>query len=319
MHENANLDRQQGMTLKNKADLQLSTITGGAGELIDEQRRRFFKLALKQAKFTRMTTVYMMKAPGAKIPKAAWTGRVMYPASAGVPQPSAYRSAPSFSEITLESKLARAETHIDREVMEDNVERNALKKMVVQWLSEKAGHDIEDLLLNGDTSSSDVWLALADGLIKQATTNTASGSPSSLSKTLLRNLMLAMPEEYSEQSNMSFFTNRVARANYRDTVNTRATSLGDIVFMGGKPTLGFEDVPLISIPRFPSTLGTGTNETVVMMCNPKVALLAFQRRLTLDSEFDVRSQKFVFVLSLRIDVKWHHEPQVAKLDKVYGS
>jgi hypothetical protein len=318
MQENASLDRQAALTLKNKADMQLSGLTGGFGELLDEQRKKFFKVAIKKTMMARRVRVVMMKNPGGQIPKLTWTGHVLYPASAGVPQPSAYRSAPTYSGVTLESKLMRAELHMDREVLEDNIERQALKGTATSFMGEKVASDIEQILLNGDTTSSTPTLTITNGIIKQAATNTASGSPSSLSRTLLRSLMEAMPEEYDDQPGMAFFTNRKARWDFRDTVANRGTALGDMVWQGGKPQVGYDDHVLYRVPLFPNNLGTGSNETVVMQMAPRNALLAFQRKVTMDTDFDVRAQKFIFVISLRLDVKFEHEPAVAKLTKVWG-
>jgi len=187
------------------------------------------------------------------------------------------------------------------------------------FLGEKVSGDLEDALINGDTASADDWLAVQDGLLKLAVTNVVPAGTVSLSGDILRDLIQAMPEEFDDQAGLRFYTNRKARSDYRSTVRTRATMLGDNIITGSAgEELGYDGVPLTKVPRFPNDLGGGTNETNVLYMDPKNAVYGFQRKVTLDTEFRISEQIWAIVITLRSAIQYEHEPAVAKATEVLG-
>ena len=208
-----------------------------------------------------------------------------------------------------------------REMLEDQIERGTFRSTVVAYMGEHVSKDLEDLILNGDTGSTDAWLALFNGMLKSATSNTVDAGGADLSSTLLRNLLQSMPEEYDSQSNLQFWTNKYARGKYRDSIATRATPLGDTIYTGAaKGQLGYDGVPLYRIPLFPNNLNAGgaSDETNVLYLNPKNAIMGVQRKITLDTEFKIEEQVYLIVVTIRLAFAYEHEPAVAKMIKVQG-
>ena len=209
--------------------------------------------------------------------------------------------------------------HIDREVLEDQIERNVLRQTVVDFMGEKVSADFEEALINGDTTSADDWVALQDGLIKLTTTNVLAGGGVTLSADILRDLIQTMPEEFDDQPGLRFYTNRKARSDYRSSVRTRIGDLADSVITGGAPgELGYDGLPLTKVPRFPNNLGGGSNRTNVLFMDAKNAVMGFQRRVTLDTEFRISEQIWAIVITVRMAIQWEHEPAVAKASDIVG-
>jgi HK97 family phage major capsid protein len=303
-----------------KANLALGDLAPG-GLLVPKQAARFLQIAIKKNVLTSAVRTPTMTHPEERQPKMLWTGRVLHPASGGTALTDAQRSKPTMDRVVLISNLAKAEVHTDREVLEDQVERQGFKRSLLQYLAKKVSADLEDLLINGDTANTtDAWLAYVDGLIKLAVTNVLTpGGPTSLTADELRDLIQAMPEEFDDQPNLRFYTNRKARSDYRSSVRTRATVGGDAIIYGGAPgELGYDGVPLTRVPRFPNNLGAGTNETRVLYMDPKNAIMGFQRKVTMESEFRISEQVWVVVVTLRVAINFEHEPAVAKAEDIYG-
>ena len=302
-----------------KADLALADIAPG-GLLVPKQAARFLKIAIKKNVMSNMVRSVTMTHPEEEQPKLLWTGQVLHPATGGTALTEAQRAKPTFDKVSLVSKLAKAEVHIHREVLEDQIERNVFKNTLVGFLGEKVGGDIENALINGDVASANDWLALQDGIIKKITTNVVLAGVVDLDEDILSDTVDAMPEEFDDQAGLQFFTNRTARSRYRLTQSGRATAnLGDGIIMGNvRPTLGYDGVPLTKVPRFPNNLGGGTNETVVLYLDPRNVILGFQRKVTLETEFRISEQVWAIVVTLRMAIQIEHEPATAKATQVLG-
>jgi hypothetical protein len=63
---------------------------------------------------------------------------------------------------------------------------------------------------------------------------------------------------------------------------------------------------------FPENLGGGTDETVVLFCDPKNITFGIQRSIRLETDKDISAGEIIMVMSTRWDVKYAHEPAVVK-------
>jgi len=317
---------QYNRELVQKADLQLADLAPG-GLLVTRQAARFLRIAIKKNVLSSMVRAPTMVNPVEEQPKLLWTGRVMHAASSGVALPFAQRAKPSFDKMTLTSKLGKAEVHIDREVLEDQIERGVLKATVIDFMGQKVSADFEDALIKGDTTSGDDWLGLQDGMLKLATTNGLPGGGASLSEDVLADLIQTMPEEFDDQAGLQFFTNRKARSDYRRsfrqggghlTIGNHNDSLAADVTAGrAAGNLGYDGMNLTRVPRFPNDFG-GANRTAVLHADPKNMVMGFQRKITLDTEFRISEQIWAIVVTVRMALQYEHEPAVAIATDIVG-
>lgn len=307
-----------------KADVSMTQIVAGSGLLVAEQAKQFLRVAIRKAVAMQLVRVTTMKNPTSEIPKLTTMGRVMHPAVEATALPVAQRSRPGFDGVTLTSYEGKAEIHWPRRVLEDQVERSGFDKTLVQYMGQHVSGDLEDILLTGDTTSTDDWLALTDGLLLTTASNQYPAGSVALSKTVLQNLIETLPEEFEdrddEKDRLAFYTNRKARADYLGTLGDRATSLGDTVIEGtqGKE-LGYQGIPLRRVPRFPAAWNPGATCTNVWYGRMKDVILAFGRRMTMDREFRPSPQVYVVVITLRIAIGMEHEPYAARATQVLGS
>ena len=307
------------LTFVNKADMQVSDLTAG-GYLEPAQMKQFIKIAIAGTAAMQAVYVTTMTTPQQEISKMTTMGRVMWPGVESQALPQAQRSKPGFSKVTLTTLEGVAEAHIPRAALEDQIERGTFQGSVSSYMGEHVRADLEDLLINGNTASgSDAWLKLMNGMLAQATTYVVPCSQVSLSKAVLRNMLDTIPEQFADQPGLVFWTNRKARADYRSTIGDRQTGLGDGVITGStSKELGYDDIPIYRIPRFPRALGVASNETNVLLHDPKNRIFAFQRQMTVDSEWRPSQRVYALIMSMRLAQAYQHEPMVVKATQVLG-
>ena len=259
----------QGLTdnrsILHKADLALSDLLTDGGLLVPEQAQRFLRILIKKSVIMGMSTVEPMKSPKKEVDKIRFASRILRAGQSGQALSAADRSKPDLSKVELDSKLFKAEVRLNNEVLEDSIERGNLRNTVMQLMTQAVSRDMEDVLVNGDTASADPFLAQFDGILKQATSNVVNAGGVRLNKSILRDLLRAMPTEFLvNKLDMRYMTSVDAEIDYRDTLTDRATPGGDSAlgaFVNNEATIGYTGVPVVAVPLFPENLGGGANTT----------------------------------------------------------
>jgi hypothetical protein len=307
------------LTFVRKADMQVSDLTSG-GYLVAEQMKRFIQVAIKATVASSAVFVTTQANPIQEISKMTTMGRVLQPGVESTALGLSQRSKPGFDKVTLTTKEAVAEAHIPRAALEDQIERGVFQTSVVGYMGLHVRKDLEDMLINGDTvSGTDAWLLYIDGLLASTITNTVAGANATLNKGILRDMITTMPEEFSNQDGLVFWTNRKARSDYRSTISDRVGALGDGVLTGAtKMEIGYDDIPLIRVPLFPNTLAPSSNKTNVLLLNPKNAILSFYRQMTVDTEYRPSARVYAIIMTMRIAIAFEHEPMVVKATAIMG-
>ena len=137
------------------------------------------------------------------------------------------RSNPATDKVTLTTSEIIAEVHIPYDVLEDNIERGNLENTIMDMIVERTSVDLEELLILGDTDSTDSYLAVFDGILKKIISNTVSQS-AVIDRAMFKNGMLAMPNKYlRNRGAMRHFLSPGQEIAYIDTLAARATNLGD--------------------------------------------------------------------------------------------
>ncbi|MDM7916707.1 MAG: phage major capsid protein, partial [Candidatus Eisenbacteria bacterium] len=110
---------------------------------------------------------------------------------------------------------------------------------------------------------------------------------------------------------MRFLTSVDADLDYRNSLAERATAVGDKFLEGDTPVL-YSGVPVQPIPLFPENLGAGSDQTVVLLCNPKNIQVGIWRQIRIESAREISEGTLKIVATLRFDAKFAEEPGVAK-------
>ncbi len=299
-------------TILQKADLALADLTVGGGLLKPAQAQKFMRLLIKDSPLMQLATVVPMASPKQQISKIKFGSRVLRPGQEATPLGAGDRAKPDLSQVELDAKLFKAEVRLSDEVLEDSIERGELRQTIMEMMAEAISRDMEDVLINGDTLSADPFLAVMDGVLKQATSNVVDAGGTPISKNLLRDVLKTIPSEHlRDKKAMRFLTSVDADLDYRNSLAERATAVGDRLLEGDTPVL-YSGVPLQPIPLFPETLGATGDQTSILLCNPKNIHVGIWRNIRIESARDISEGTLKIVATLRFDVKFAEEPGVAK-------
>lgn len=305
---------EENRTLLRKAELELADLAAG-GLLQPEQADKFIRLAIKQPVLLKMVTVTPMKAFKEERDKMRFASRVLRAGGEATPLAAAQWAKPNLSLVELDAQLFKAELRMSDEVLEDQIERGAFRETLMQELSRAIGRDMEYVAINGDTTSADPVLAKLDGILKQASTNLVNASGAKLSKTILRDMLRTMPDEYAEDDSLVYATNRQARIDYRDSLADRATGLGDLMIQTSNSTK-YSDMEVYSVPEFPVD---GSNYTQALLCNPKGIMLGILRNIKVKVDEDISAGVVIIVATVRFDVKLVEAGAVVKGYDILGA
>ncbi len=299
-----------------KADFQLSELTSNGGVLVTTQAKSFFKVMIEEAVLLKEITVSPMKGPQDRLDKVAFPNRIMRPGTERVQLSAADRSSPTTSKVDISTKEIVGEVRLGYQTIEDNIENDAFIDTVKGMLAERAATDLEELYIRGDTASSDTYLALFSGMLKLATTNTVAGGTVTIARSMLKSAVKAIPVAALRlKKNMRFMTSVDCEIDYRDLLADRGTVVGDRAVTEDAPVM-YSGIPIVGIPMFPDNLGGGTNETNVILTDPKNVHAGIQREMRLEWEKDISAREYKFVITMRTGLVYEHEPFVVKITAV---
>ncbi len=299
-------------TILEKADLALADLTTGGGLLLPAQAQKFMRLLIKQSVLMKMATVTPMASPKQQVSKIRFGSRILRAGQEGTALGPADRVKPDFSEVELDARLFKAEVRMSDEALEDSIERGELRQTIMEMMAEAIARDMEEVAINGDTASTDSFLATMNGVLKQAKSHVVDAGGAKLTKDLLRDLLKTLPSEYlRDKKAMFFFTSVDADLSYRNTLAERATVGGDRFLEDDAPVL-YSGVPVQPIPLFPENLGQTADRTAVLLCNPKNINFGIWRQIRFESFRDISEGTLKVVATLRFDVKFAEEGASAK-------
>ena len=284
-----------------KADLALSDLVSQGGLLQPAQAAKFMRIMIKASRLLGMTTVVPMRSYQQTVEKIKFGSRILHAGTEATALAAADRVKPDFSKATLTAQLFKGEVRLDNEVLEDTIERGELRQTVMQLMAERIALDTEELLVLGDTTSTDPYLAKVNGLISQVTTHTVNAGDTPPTKTLFRDMLKAMPSEYlRDKKALRFLTSVNAEISYRDSLSDRGTVMGDKYTVEDVAALAF-GVPVEAVPLFPENIGTGSHCTDVVLIDPKNINVGIWRNIRIETDKLISEGVLLIVATLRMD------------------
>lgn len=304
------------MSLLQKADMALSDLSGGGGILQPETAQKFMRILIDEGVLLKMATVIPMKSYKMEVPKIRFTNRILRAGQEATALPAGDRAKPNTSNVELNAQLFKAEVRLPNEVLEDNIERDALKQTIMQLMGEAIARDIDEVAVRGDTTSSDTFLAQLDGILKQCVSNTFDAQAQHLNKNVLKGCLKIMPSPFlRNKSLLRFMTSVHANIDFSDTIASRQTPGGDAVLADGGQAR-YSGIDVLEVPLFPENVGTASQCTNVVLSDPKNVTVGIWREIRLETDKDVSAGVVIIVASLRFDVKWAEETATVKATNV---
>lgn len=289
-----------GMSVAQKADVVRTSLVTDGGYMSQRELEQFIQRAFKLSQLVKLARQVLMPSRDFELPNIGfdddWGTFLIQPTynRGGEPLGLAERSAPTFGGCTLNARTFTAQVNVPWDVMRDSVEKEQLLDTIRGLIDERVMADVEKVWIAGDTTSAVIQLAVMDGLIALATTNTVAAAGARLSTTLLDSAIALQPEQY-DTGNVAFWTTRTSRNNWRKELAARIGTLGDSALTTDLQNGTHDDYPVNRIPLWPGTMGGTANRTAALMEDPSNMAFGLYDKIgvRMAEDLGTRSQQIV--------------------------
>jgi hypothetical protein len=239
---------------------------------------------------------------------------------------TATNGAVTFSKISLSTKKLRMDWELSTESLEDNIEGADLEDHIARLMATQAGNDIEDVVLNGDTSlSSDNLYKSFNGVVKKAKTSgrVVDAAGAAVSRAVFNSALKAMPRKYKQRrGDLRFLagSNLIQDFLYANSIGTNQTIPQDIassVIRGAVAPLGGPagyvapfafGIPIIEVPLLNETqtgdysAATGSHGDIHLSF-PNNVVIGIKRDVTVYRFFWPRKDSVEYTMYTRVGVQ----------------
>lgn len=313
-----------------KANEVTTSVVGNAsgGLLNAEQANRFLDFVVDQSVLMRNARVVRMRTPSMDIDKLSVGTRLLAKATEATNDGS--NAAVTFSKVSLSSVKLRLDWEISTESLEDNIEGPSLEDHIAQVMARQTANDMDDLLINGNTSSSNGLLKALDGYVKLAL---ASGTVvdeagDAISRSTFDRILRNLPTKYLQQRNqLRYFTGpglvqdsiySLGNPNSATEATAGAPSpgstVGDVAFLqgamranGGPGATGLAPygIPLVEVPLMPEAVtgdysGAAGSHGYVELTFPNNRIVGIHRDITVYRQFQPKTDTIQYTQYMRV-------------------
>jgi hypothetical protein len=297
---------------------------GNGGLLNPEQSARFLDYMFDATVIGKVARTVRMKSDTAEIDRMSVGEKLMKLASEA--DNTAVNSGVTFSKISLTTKKLRMDWELSTESLEDNIEGADLEDHIARLMATQAGNDIEDVLLNGDTTlTGDALYKSFDGVVKKAKANgrVVDAAGAAVSREVFNKALKAMPRKYKQRrGDLRFLagSNLIQDFLYANSIGTNQTIPQDIassVIRGGVAPLGGPagyvapfafGIPIVEVPLLNETQ-TGTYVTPtgshgdIHLTFPNNVVIGIKRDVTVYRFFQPRKDTIEYTMYTRVGVQ----------------
>ena len=297
---------------------------GNGGLLNPEQSARFLDYMFDATVIGKVARTVRMKSDTAEIDRMSVGEKLMKLATEA--DNTAANSGVTFSKISLTTKKLRMDWELSTESLEDNIEGADLEDHIARLMATQAGNDIEDVILNGDTTlSSDALYKSFDGVVKKAKASgrVVDAAGAAISREVFNKALKAMPRKYKQRrGDLRFLagSNLIQDFLYANSIGTNQTIPQDIassVIRGGVAPLGGPagyvapfafGIPIVEVPLLPETqtgdysAATGSHGDVHLTF-PNNVVIGIKRDVTVYRFFWPRKDSIEYTMYTRVGVQ----------------
>lgn len=313
-----------------KADEVTTSVVGNdsGGLLKPAQSNRFLDFVIDQSVLMQNARVVRMRTPQMEIDKVSVGTRLLAKATEATDTGS--NSPVTFSKVSISTVKLRLDWAISTESLEDNIEGASLEDHIAQIMARQTANDMDDLLINGNTSSGNSLLKALDGFVKLARANgrTVDEAGNNVSRATYDRILRNMPAKYLQRRNeLRFFSGSglvqdTAFSIQNPNSATAATAgapapgstAGDASFFngsiranGGAGATGLSPfgIPLIEIPLMPETVAgdyspTSGSHGYVELTFPNNRIIGIHRDITVYRQFKPKTDTIEYTQYMRV-------------------
>jgi hypothetical protein len=298
--------------------------SGNGGLLNPEQSARFLDYMFDATVIGKVARTVRMKSDTAEIDRMSVGEKLMKLATEG--DDTAANNAVTFSKISLTTKKLRMDWELSTESLEDNIEGADLEDHIARLMATQAGNDIEDVILNGDTSlTGDALYKSFDGVVKKAKASgrVVDAAGAEVSREVFNKALKAMPRKYKQRrADLRFLagSNLIQDFLYKNSIGTNQTIPQDIassVIRGGVAPLGGPagyvapfafGIPIIEVPLL-AEAQTGTHSGAsgshgdIHLSFPNNVVIGVKRDVTVYRFFWPRKDSIEYTMYTRVGVQ----------------
>lgn len=313
-----------------KADEVTTSVVGNdsGGLLKPAQSNRFLDFVIDQSVLMQNARVVRMRTPQMEIDKVSVGTRLL--AKATEATDTGANSPVTFSKVSISTVKLRLDWALSTESLEDNIEGASLEDHIAQIMARQTANDMDDLLINGNTSSGNSLLKALDGFIKLAKANgrTVDEAGNNISRATYDRILRNMPAKYLQRRNeLRFFSGSglvqdTAYSIQNPNSATAATAgapapgstAGDASFFngsiranGGAGATGLSPfgIPLVEIPLMPETVAgdyspTSGSHGHVELTFPNNRIIGIHRDITVYRQFKPKTDTIEYTQYMRV-------------------
>lgn len=282
------------------------TLAGG-GLLNPEQSKEFLRMTFQATPFSQLHRKETKVAKTGEIDKIAIGGRLLRKKTEGTDDN--YRAGIATSKVSYSTVAVRLPWEITEETIRQNIEGESFEDTVMTMMTTQLGIDLEDLHFNGDTASTDPFISINDGWLKQIRTGAGAHvvdctADTGFGKDTLFKGLAALPNKY-RGPNVRWLMSPTRRLKWLEYLTQRSTPAGDAALIGAgdqvnKP-LGYAIVEVPSLP-----------DNVILITDPQNFIVVntydIRIRKTTEGREAVMQDKRLYVIHLDDD------PVIQELD-----
>lgn len=214
---------------------------------------------------------------------------------------------------------------ISRDTYKQNIERSDVADTVQRLMAIQAGNDVEDLAINGDTTSGNALLSANDGWLRilktSASTHQVMASGSGIVKSLFSRMIKAMPTKFkTRRSELRFYAPPNIVQDYVDTLTDRETQLGDQLIQEGARALAY-GIPVVEVALMPQDLagtyvGAAGDHADTILTFPENFITGVLEDIVVFHWFNARKDAHEFTLYVEVDFQVEEPDAVVLLRDV---
>jgi len=289
---------------------------GKGGLLNPEQSARFLDYMFDATVVGKLARTVRMRADTTEIDRIGVGEKLMKLASEA--ENTGTNAAVQFSKISLTTKKLRLDWELSTESLEDNIEGADLEDHIARLMATQAGNDLEDVVLNGDTSlSSDNLYKAFDGIVKIAKANghVVDADGANISREVFNNALKALPRKYKQRRpDLRFLSgsNLIQDYLYSTSQNIQnvnpqdiAASIirGDTAGLGGPAgfTAPFAfGIPIVEVPLLKETQGADSDQGDIHLTFPNNVVIGIKRDVTVYRFFWPKKDSIEYTMYTRV-------------------